>query len=144
MRAASLVALALLWAGQGVAQTPACALNGLEPMALTETVKAAFLAGRYDEFYRLATPLVPHAQERYGDVIGKLPVLLPSGFADCSTILRRRDPGGMTQEVSLFSMKKPGTGVLALLLVSAPIAGREQIVFFGFHEEITQVLEDLR
>ena len=144
MRPGALAVLMLAWAGQGLAQTPPCALNGLAPLAVQDEAKAAFLAGRYEAFYRLATPLVPEAKERYGAVIGKLPVLLPAGFADCSTILRRQDPGGMTQEISLFRLKPPGTGVLALLLVTAPVGGADQIIFFSFNEKITQVLEDLR
>ena len=144
MRPAALAFVLLAWAGQGLAQTPPCALNGLAPLALQDEAKAAFLAGRYEAFYRLATPLVPDAQRGYGTVIGKLPVLLPSGFADCSTILRRQDQGGLTQEISLFRLKPPGTGVLALLLVTAAVGGKEQVIFFSFNEKITQVLEELR
>ena len=146
MRLAVVTTAALIaMAGTGQAQSLSspCALNGLAPAPVQDEIKSAFLAGQYETFYRLSTPLISDASERYAEIIGPLPTLVPTGFADCSTILRRRDEGGMTQEVSLFSLKPPGSGVIALLLVTAPVAGKEQVIFFSYNDKVTQVLSAL-
>ena len=97
--ASLLLAAAFMGAQVGAAAAadpaPPCALNGVAPVPTLETAKAHFLKGEYPEFYRATTPFVADAEARYGDVMGKLPVLFHGGFSACATILQRRDAGGM-------------------------------------------------
>ena len=81
-------------AGPALAETAPCTLNGVEPLPVLEAAKAAFLKGKYHEFYRLATPYVPDARSQYPALMGRLAELFPNGFPRCSTVLQRRDVGG--------------------------------------------------
>lgn len=122
---------------------PPCALNGVAPVPEIETAKAHFLKGEYPQFYRVATPFVADAEARYGDVMGKLPVLFHGGFSACSTILQRRDPGGMVQEMTLFTVKPPGSGMMSLLLTSAPVDGEDRVIYMTFSSLMSRVLEEI-
>ncbi len=122
---------------------PPCALNGIAPVPVLETAKAHFLKGEYPQFYRATTPFVADAEERYGDVMGKLPVLFHGGFSTCSTILQRRDAGGMVQEMTLFTVKPPGSGMMSLLLTSAPIGDEDMVIFMTFSSKMSRVLEEI-
>ena len=95
------------------ATEPACALNGVQPVPVLETAKAHFLRGEYAQFYRIATPFVSDAEARYGEVMGQLPVLFQGGFTDCSTVLQRREVGGMVQEMTLFAVRPPAKSARA-------------------------------
>ena len=125
------------------ATEPACALNGVQPVPVLETAKAHFLRGEYAQFYRIATPFVSDAEARYGEVMGQLPVLFQGGFTDCSTVLQRREAGGMVQEMTLFTVKPPGSGMMSLLLTSAPIGDEDMVIFMTFSSKMSRVLEEI-
>lgn len=129
-------------AGADPAPSP-CALNGAAPVPALEAAKAHFLKGEFAQFYRVATPLVPDAEDRYAEVIGKLPELFSGGFSSCSTVLQRRDQGGMVQEVTLFTVRPPNSGMMSLLLTSAPIDGEETVIFMNFSSQMSRVLEQV-
>ena len=125
------------------AAEPACALNGVPPVPVLEAAKAHFLRGEYAQFYRIATPFVSDAEARYGEVMGQLPVLFQGGFTDCSTVLQRREAGGMVQEMTLFAVRPPGHGIMSLLLTSAPLGGEEKVIFMTFSSQMSSVMEEL-
>ncbi|SMO37150.1 hypothetical protein [Paracoccus laeviglucosivorans] len=138
-----------LWFGLSLLASPVfadapCALNGTEPVAVHEAAKADFLAGRFEAFFQAATPLVQDRDAKFDEVMGPLARLIPDGFAECSTVMQRRDTGGLVQEVSLFKLKPPGSGHLSLLLTSAPVEGEQKIAFFRYNDQISQVLEAVR
>ncbi len=145
--ASLLLAAAFMGAQVGAAAAadpaPPCALNGVAPVPTLETAKAHFLKGEYPEFYRATTPFVADAEARYGDVMGKLPVLFHGGFSACATILQRRDAGGMVQEMTLFSVKPPGSGMMSLLLTSVPIEGEDMVIYMTFSSQMSRVLEEV-
>ncbi len=120
-----------------------CALNGVQPVPVLETAKAHFLRGEYPQFFRVSTPFVIDAEARYAGVMGKLPVLFKDGFADCTTVLQRRDAGGMVQEMTLFTVRPPASGMMSLLLTSAPIGGKEMVIFMTFNSQMTNILQEL-
>lgn len=134
----------LVLAGPVRAQEPACALNGVEPVPVMEKAKAAFLHGRYREFYQVATPYVPDAHKKYPELMGPLAELFPDGFPNCSTVLQRRDAGGMVQEVTMFGLEPPKTGMLSIILTSVPFKDDPEIISFVFNTAIGPVLDELR
>lgn len=141
---ALVVPLALTFAQPARAQTPACKLNGVQPVPVLETAKAAFLAGKYQEFYRVATPYVPEARAKYPELMGPLIALFPDGFPRCATVLQRRDAGGMVQEVTMFEVTPPQTGMVSMILTAVPFNDEAEIISFVFNSAIGPVLDELR
>ncbi len=131
-------------AGPALAETAPCALNGVEPLPVLEAAKAAFLKGKYHEFYRLATPYVPDARSQYPALMGRLAELFPNGFPRCSTVLQRRDVGGMVQEITMFAIEPPDTGMISIILTAVPFNDEPEIVAFVFNSAIGPVLDELK
>lgn len=138
------LALALASAQPAQAQTPPCKLNGVQPVPVLETAKAAFLAGKYHEFYRVATPYVPDARAKYPELMGPLAELFPDGFPRCATVLQRRDAGGMVQEITMFGMEPPRTGMVSIILTAVPFNDEPEIISFVFNSAIGPVLDELK
>ena len=109
-----------------LAETAPCTLNGVEPLPVLEAAKAALLKGKYHEFYRLATPYVPDARSQYPALMGRLAELFPNGFPRCSTVLQRRDVGGMVQEITMFAIEPPDTGMISIILTAVPFDDEEE------------------
>lgn len=144
---ATLAALALTGlfaAGAARADEPPCALNGVEPVPVIEQAKAAFLRGDYREFYRAVTPYVPDAREQFPTLMGPVAMLFPDGFLHCSTILQRRDAGGMVQEITMFQVPAPETGAVSIILTTAPFKDEPEVIAFVFNSAIGPVLDELR
>lgn len=139
----SLLALVGL-AAPALAEEPPCALNGVEPVPVMEQAKAAFLAGEYRRFYKVATPYVPDARKKYPELMGPLAELFPDGFPRCSTVLQRRDAGGMVQEITMFAIEPPNTGMVSILLTSVPFKDEPEIISFVFNTAFSPVLNELR
>ena len=140
-------ALAMVFAGglaaPVMAAKPPCALNGVQPVPVLETAKAHFLKGEYPEFCRIATPFLSDAEARYRELFQQMAELFKGGFTDCSTVLQRREAGGMVQELTLFSIRPPGRGVMSLLMTTAPLKEGEKVVFMSFNTQLARVMEQL-
>lgn len=114
-------ATCLLWPIAGAAQAPVCDAGDATPAATAEPVRAALLQAD------MAKAMAgfdndPAALQRFQD-------LLPAGYDACTVIVQRRDEGGMTQEITVFSSadSRPN-GTLALYSVTAPINGDERLL----------------
>ncbi|AGT09638.1 hypothetical protein [Paracoccus aminophilus] len=140
------LAVALLTA-PAFADEPPCALNGLAPLPVLEKAKAAILAGDYSGFYRETENVFPQGEAPEKAAIGPLQTGSPKGFDSCSTILRRTDPGGMVQEITLYTgLNKSGRSdeVAAFYLVTAPLNGETKIIVFSYNGQIAELLGELR
>ena len=76
--------------------------------------------------------------------MGRLAELFPNGFPRCSTVLQRRDVGGMVQEITMFAIESPDTGMISIILTAVPFNDEPEIVAFVFNSAIGPVLDELK
>lgn len=142
--AALLIALTL--AGPALAEE-SCALNGLEPLPVLETIKGHFLRGDYRGFFYDTPNLFPKNEKLYEKTLGALIIAAPKGFDSCSTIMRRAEQGGMVQELVLLGgLNKSGNKdeVMSVLLVTGPVNGETALLYFAFNSQFEKILDEIR
>lgn len=120
-----------------------CPPEGLPAVPTFETAKAQFLTGDYKAFLDTASAYIPDAASKYDSLFGQLAKALPNGFDHCLTVVQRRDPPGLVQEVVFYY--PPGLDApLSLYLMGAEVDGTVKILEFTYDTTLGNVMDKLR
>lgn len=118
-------------------------MGGSAVVPVFEPLKAAFLAGEFEQFGDLATEKMKSLREDIAPSLRQIKGLFPNGFESCQTIVQRVETGGMVQEVTTFNIQNNDIP-LALYLLAIPTRGEMIVVQFQFHTTLSQVFDELR
>ncbi len=122
----------------GGAHAAGCALEGGEPIAEIEELHQLLLDQEYPVFAERIQALTNVSA---GEGMQNVANAFPGGFQGCTTILQRRDVGGMVQSFVVFYS---ASGPLFVYWWSATINGEFKVFNFYLNNEPSKVLERMR
>jgi len=135
--------LAMMLGAAPAVAAPVCEMRGAEAFEVLDASKAEFLKGDFEAFADKASAVMGSGRDSLDEPIAQLAGLFPDGFESCQTVLQRKEPGGMVQEVTTFNIKDTDFP-MSLYLAAMPIRGEWQIVHLNFDTSVTKVLDSLR